>query len=54
MGELFAAFFRHGLLMDAMEELAFSEEDAIYNRVESNSNFPQIPFILYWRMRRAN
>ncbi|KAK3305188.1 S-adenosyl-L-methionine-dependent methyltransferase [Chaetomium strumarium] len=50
MHELFATFFRHGLVMDAMEELAFSEDDG-EERIESTSNFTQLPIILAFRMR---
>jgi hypothetical protein len=50
MHELFATFFRHGLVMDAMEELAFAKEDG-EERIESTSNFTQLPIILAFRMR---
>ncbi|KAK4120101.1 S-adenosyl-L-methionine-dependent methyltransferase [Parathielavia appendiculata] len=51
MHELFATFFKAGLVMDAMEELAFTEEDAEEDRIESTTNFPQLPAILAFRMR---
>ncbi|KAK4154060.1 ribosomal protein L11 methyltransferase [Chaetomidium leptoderma] len=50
MHELFATFFKAGLVMDAMEELAFTEEDA-EEKIESNSNYTQLPAILAFRMR---
>ncbi|KAL1842420.1 hypothetical protein VTJ49DRAFT_5268 [Mycothermus thermophilus] len=52
MNELFTTFFRAGLVMDAMEELAFGEEDAL-ERIEASSNYTQLPFILSFRMRLA-
>lgn len=52
MHEIFTTFFREGLVMDAMEELAFTEEDAEPHRIESSSNFTQLPAILAFRMRR--
>lgn len=50
---LFTTFFRTGLAMDGMEELAFTEEDADENRVISTCNYTQLPVILVWRMRLA-
>jgi hypothetical protein len=50
MHELFTSFFRAGLVMDAMEELAFTEDDA-EDRIESSSNYTQLPAILSFRMR---
>jgi hypothetical protein len=50
MHELFTTFFKAGLVMDAMEELAFTEADA-EDRIEATPNFNQIPFILAFRMR---
>ncbi len=50
MHELFAIFFKVGLVMDAMEELAFTAEDA-QERIESSSNYTQLPAILAFRMR---
>ncbi|KAJ4294671.1 hypothetical protein N0V88_004901 [Collariella sp. IMI 366227] len=50
MHELFTTFFKGGLVMDAMEELAFTEEDA-EDRIESSSNYTQLPAILAFRMR---
>lgn len=50
MHELFATFFKAGMVMDAMEELAFTEEDA-EPRLESTRNFTQLPVILAFRMR---
>ena len=50
MHELFSIFFQAGLVMDAMEELAFTDEDA-EARIESTSNYTQLPAILAFRMR---
>ncbi len=50
MHDLFGIFFRAGLVMDAMEELAFTAEDA-GERIESTSNYTQLPVILAFRMR---
>jgi hypothetical protein len=50
MHEVFAPFFQAGLVMDAMEELAFTEADA-EDRIESSANFTQLPTILSFRMR---
>ncbi|KAK3899267.1 ribosomal protein L11 methyltransferase [Staphylotrichum tortipilum] len=50
MHELFATFFKVGMVMDAMEELAFTKEDA-EARLESTRNFTQLPVILAFRMR---
>ncbi|KAL2131418.1 hypothetical protein VTI74DRAFT_5129 [Chaetomium olivicolor] len=50
MHELFTTFFKVGLVMDAMEELAFTEED-LEPRIESSSNYTQLPAVLAFRMR---
>ncbi|KAL2145609.1 hypothetical protein VTI28DRAFT_6667 [Corynascus sepedonium] len=50
MHEIFTIFFKAGLVMDAMEELAFTEEDA-EARIESSSNYTQLPAVLSFRMR---
>lgn len=52
MHELFGIFFKTGLVMDAMEEPAFKEEDGGKDRIESNTNFTQLPAILAFRMRK--
>jgi len=54
MDELFSTFFKAGLVMDAMEELAFGESDFKPNRIESSANYTQLPAILAWRMRSAH
>jgi len=54
MHELFAPFFRAGLVLDALEEPAFTEADSIDERVEATSNYTQIPPILSFRMRLAS
>ncbi|KAL0468109.1 S-adenosyl-L-methionine-dependent methyltransferase [Neurospora intermedia] len=51
MNELFTTFFQAGLVMDAMEEPAFSEDDREEGRVESSRNYTQLPAILSFRMR---
>ncbi|RYP54470.1 hypothetical protein DL768_000776 [Monosporascus sp. mg162] len=53
MHELLSVFFRAGLVMDAMEEPAFTEADSIPERVESHSNFAQLPALLALRLRKA-
>lgn len=50
--ELFGIFFKHGLVMDAMEEPGFKEEDAREDRIQSNVNFTQLPALLSFRMRK--
>ncbi|KAH7040015.1 methyltransferase type 11 [Microdochium trichocladiopsis] len=50
--ELFAAFFKVGLAMDALEEPAFTKDQGVPDRVESHRNFDQLPAILAFRMRR--
>ncbi|KAJ3565026.1 hypothetical protein NPX13_g7645 [Xylaria arbuscula] len=52
MHELFSTFFKTGLVMDAIEEPAFTSADATPERLESTSNFTQLPSILAFRMRR--
>lgn len=42
------------MVMDGMEELAFTEADADPQRVESNVNYTQLPAILAWRVRLAS
>lgn len=51
MDQLFTTFFKAGMVMDGMEELAFTEADADPERVESSVNYTQLPAILAWRMR---
>ncbi|KAL8397258.1 hypothetical protein RB594_004105 [Gaeumannomyces avenae] len=50
--EVFRPFFAAGLVMDAMEEPAFTEEDHDPNRIEASRNYTQLPAILSFRMRR--
>ncbi|KAI0455104.1 S-adenosyl-L-methionine-dependent methyltransferase [Xylaria acuta] len=52
MHELFSPFFKTGLVMDAMEEPAFTPEDAMPEKVEATPNYTQLPAILAFRMRR--
>ncbi|KAI0425812.1 S-adenosyl-L-methionine-dependent methyltransferase [Xylaria sp. FL1042] len=51
--EIFSTFFKAGLVMDAIEELAFGLGDGNPDRVEASSNYTQLPAILAFRMRRA-
>jgi len=51
MAELFSTFFKAGLVMDAMEELAFTEADKDAKRVDASCNYTQLPAILAFRMR---
>jgi len=50
MCDLFGTFFQTGLVMDAMEELAFTEADQNKDRVGSSCNYTQLPMILAFRM----
>jgi len=52
MHELFGTFFKCGLVMDRMEELAFDDDAATPERLEAQSNFTQFPMILAFRMRK--
>ncbi|KAI1311856.1 S-adenosyl-L-methionine-dependent methyltransferase [Xylaria venustula] len=51
--ELFSTFFRAGLVMDAMEEPAFTSADGTPERLEAHSNFTQLPAVLAFRLKRA-
>ncbi|KAI1108281.1 S-adenosyl-L-methionine-dependent methyltransferase [Nemania sp. NC0429] len=51
--ELFSVFFKAGLVMDAMEEPAFTPEDAMPQRIQASVNYTQLPAILAFRMRRV-
>ncbi|POR33264.1 Uncharacterized protein TPAR_06542 [Tolypocladium paradoxum] len=55
--ELFGVFFKRELVMDALEEPSFTEEDAEVRQVqraESHRNYTQIPPIMAFRMRKIN
>ena len=51
MDQLFTTFFKTGMVMDDMGELAFTEADFDTTRVASSTNYTQLPAILAWRMR---
>ncbi|KAK4452617.1 PvdO [Podospora aff. communis PSN243] len=51
IGELYTTFFKQGLVLDAMEELAFTKEHENKARVDSSANYTQLPALLAWRMR---
>jgi hypothetical protein len=51
IGELYTTFFKAGLVLDGMEELAFTEADRDPSRVASSTNYTQLPAILAFRMR---
>ncbi|KAI0466301.1 S-adenosyl-L-methionine-dependent methyltransferase [Xylaria cf. heliscus] len=53
MHELFSTFFKTGLVMDAMEEPAFTPEDATPGKLEGHTSYTQLPAILAFRMRRV-
>ncbi|TGJ79904.1 hypothetical protein E0Z10_g8856 [Xylaria hypoxylon] len=53
MHELFSTFFKTGLVMDAIEEPAFTSEDARPDRLEAASNYTQLPTLLAFRLRRV-
>ena len=40
--------------MDALEEPAFTKADANPERLESQMNFTQLPFLLAFRMRKLS
>ncbi|KAK3375683.1 S-adenosyl-L-methionine-dependent methyltransferase [Lasiosphaeria ovina] len=50
--ELLGVFFRAGLVLDALEEPAFTAADH-EARVESSANYTQLPALLAFRMRLA-
>lgn len=52
LDELFGVFFKRGLVMDALEEPAFTEEDKQVSRVESLTNYTQLPALLSFRLRK--
>lgn len=52
MHELLGAFFKHGLVVDALEEPSFTDDDYEPDRIQSTTNFPQLPAILAFRVRR--
>ncbi|TQW00832.1 methyltransferase type 11 [Cordyceps javanica] len=52
--ELFATFFKAGLVMDALEEPSFTEEHETPQRIESTANFTQLPALMAFRLRKAH
>ncbi|KAI0438416.1 S-adenosyl-L-methionine-dependent methyltransferase [Xylaria telfairii] len=50
--ELFSTFFRFGLVMDAMEEPAFTAQDANAEKFEAHTNYTELPALVAFRMRR--
>lgn len=49
--DLFRPFFRHGLVLDGLEEPSFTggyDEE----KIQSYCNFPQIPPIMAFRLRK--
>ncbi|KAJ5980356.1 S-adenosyl-L-methionine-dependent methyltransferase [Penicillium waksmanii] len=52
--ELFAPFFKNGLVLDALEETNFDETFQDSGRPHAARNFTQFPKILAFRMRQAN
>ncbi|KAK0644087.1 S-adenosyl-L-methionine-dependent methyltransferase [Cercophora newfieldiana] len=51
IGELYTTFFKAGLVLDGMEELAFTEADGNEERVDSSANYTQLPALLAFRLR---
>ncbi|CAP61513.1 uncharacterized protein PODANS_4_1280 [Podospora anserina S mat+] len=50
--ELLSTFLKDGkLVMDAIEEPAFTEDDCDERRVESSTNFTQLPALLAFRLK---
>ncbi len=55
--ELFATFFKRGLVMDGLEEPTFTEEHPEVKqqgRPESSRNYTQIPPIMAFRFRKLD
>ncbi|KAK1249326.1 hypothetical protein MKX07_002842 [Trichoderma sp. CBMAI-0711] len=50
--ELLGTFFKRGLILDALEEPGFTEEDGDDDKAYATANFPQLPPILSLRLRR--
>lgn len=50
--ELLGTFLKAGLVMDAIEEPAFTEEDHEPNKIEASPNYTQLPTIFAFRVRR--
>jgi len=48
------AFFRTGLVMDAIDEPAFTEKHRNNEKIESSINYDQFPPILSFRLRRLH
>ena len=51
--EIFGTFFKRGLVLDGLEEPSFTEADANPDRIVSTVNFPQLPALMAFRLRRA-
>lgn len=51
--ELLGTFFKRGLILDALEEPGFTEEDGDADKAYATANFPQLPPILSLRLRRG-
>ncbi|KAI0136890.1 S-adenosyl-L-methionine-dependent methyltransferase [Xylariales sp. AK1849] len=52
--ELFGTFFKAGLVMDAIEEPAFAENEGTEGQLGSHSNYTQLPAILAFRLRNSH
>lgn len=50
--ELFGVFFKRGLVMDALEEPNFTEEDAVPERLYATANFTQFPALMAFRFKK--
>ncbi|KAL7809689.1 S-adenosyl-L-methionine-dependent methyltransferase [Trichoderma aethiopicum] len=51
--ELLGVFFKRGLILDALEEPSFTDEDGDSGKAYATVNFPQLPPILSLRFRRG-
>ncbi|KOS22949.1 Ubiquinone biosynthesis O-methyltransferase [Escovopsis weberi] len=52
--EILGTFFRRGLVLDALEEPGFTEEDGVPERLEATANFVQLPTLMSLRFRRES
>ncbi len=50
--DLFRPFFKHGLVVDGLEEPSFTSGPD-RKKIQSFNNFPQIPPVMVFRMRKV-
>ncbi|KAH8123567.1 hypothetical protein FP744_10005897 [Trichoderma asperellum] len=51
--ELFGVFFKRGLVMDALEEPSFTQEDVVPERLYATANFTQFPALMSFRFKKS-